>query len=403
MEYVEQNYGSTLVFCVVATEFDKSDKALSRAQVKMRMFEAESPNLGSHGHWKCDLTETIQGSTRTVGLQLSLQWVRQGGTDSSQESLKSDGLISQIKSIKVRSDSTLSELLVDTVDGQSILKGESIQVKLEAKRVVRCGRYKFRVSLHTQDISRVRLLDKPIFTSFLDLDTSFDPVEFKEDTCPDVSFRFPVSRHCAESTVVCAHSSELKESGYLLNKMAKLSLEQAWIKKERDTDHIFECTVTEFSPMVFRVMLQYMYTGEMVLQPHSNYSQQSRDHIHAERCHFEDLYRIAERYEVQTLKELVLKAIRHTLNMSIAISLLTKISLDDLEGDDVGNAEKAYQQSVKAVAMDIVKEYIVFFGAEVFVLQADKRPEDLSIRERQHMIFHLGEYVLANLGRLWSA
>lgn len=127
MECIEKNYGSTLVFCVDATEFDKSDKAMSCAQVKVRMFEAESPNLSNHGHWKCDLTETMQRSTQTVGLELSLQWVRHSGTGSSQESLKSDDFISQIKSIKVRSDSTLSELLVNKVDGKSILKGESIQ------------------------------------------------------------------------------------------------------------------------------------------------------------------------------------------------------------------------------------------------------------------------------------
>lgn len=223
-----------------------------------------------------------------------------------------------------------------------------------------------------------------------------------ENTRPDVCFRFPVSRHCAESTVVCAHSTELKGSTYLLNKMAELSQEQVLVKKEKDTDHIFECTITEFSPMVFRVMLQYMYTGKLTLQSHSNYNQQSRDISCAERCHFENLYRIAERYEVQSLKETTLKAIRHTLNMSIAISLLTKISLDDLEGDDVGHAEKAYQQSVKMMAMDIVKEYIWFFGTKIFVLQTDKRPEDLSIREGQHMVSHLGEYVLVNLGCLWS-
>ncbi|KAF9329850.1 hypothetical protein BG006_007137 [Podila minutissima] len=402
MECIETNYGSTLVFCVDATEFDKSDKAMSCAQVKVRMFEVESPNLSNHGHWKCDLTETMQRSTQAVGLELSLQWVRHSGTGSSQESLKSNDFISQIKSIKVRSDSTLSELLVDKVDGESIRKGESIQVKLEAGRIAGCGRYKFRVSLHTQDVSRTRFLDKPLFTSFLDLDTSFDPVDCMENTRPDVCFRFPVSRHCAEPTVVCAHSSELKGSTYMLNKMAELSQEQSLVKKEKDTDHIFECTITEFSPMVFRVMLQYMYTGKLTLQPHSNYNQQSGDISCAERCHFENLYRIAERYEVQSLKETTLKAIRHTLNMSIAISLLTKISLDDLEADDVGHTEKAYQQSVKMMAMDIVKEYILFFGTEIFVLQTEKRPEDLSIRERQHMVSHLGEYVLANLGYLWS-
>ncbi|KAG0333915.1 hypothetical protein BG000_008790 [Podila horticola] len=323
MECVEQNYGSTLVFCVGATEFDKSDKVLSRAQVKVRTFEAESLNLSNHGHWKCDFTETRQQGTRTVDLGLSLKWASQSGAGYSQESLNSDDLISQIKSIKVRSDTTLSELLVDKVNGQSILEGDAIQ--------------------------------------------------------------------------------ELKGSAYLLKKMAGLSQEQKRVKKEGNTDHMFECTITEFNPVVFRVMLQYMYTGKLALQPHNNFYQQGQDHNRAGRCSFEDLYRIAERYEIQSLKESALKAIRHTLNMSIAISLLTKISLDDLEGDGVDHAEKAYQRSVKNMAMDIVKEYIVFFGTEIFVLQADKRPKDLSIRERHHMISHLGENVLTNLGCLWTA
>lgn len=274
---------------------------------------------------------------------------------------------------------------------------------------MRCGRYKFRVSLHTQDISRARFLDKPIFTSFLDLDTSFDPVRCKKDTPTDVCFRFPVSRHCADPTVIYAHSSELTGSTYLLNKMADLNLEK--VKKEKikrekatkeeDVEHNFEYTVTEFSPAVFRVMLEHMYTGKLLLQPH-NYTQQGPDHNRTERCHFEDLYRIAERYEVQSLKEPALKAIRHTLNMSIAISILTKITLDDLEEGDVSHAENAYQQSAKTMAMVIFKEYIVFFGSEIFVLQASKPPEDLSIHERQNLISHLGEYILANLERILS-
>lgn len=126
MECVEQNYSSTLVFSIGATEFDESDKVPSRAQVKMRTFEVESPNLSTHGHWKCDFTETMQQGTRTVGLKLSLKWVHLGGPGS-KKALKSDDLIGQIESIKVRSDSTLSELFVDKIDGRSILKGDCIQ------------------------------------------------------------------------------------------------------------------------------------------------------------------------------------------------------------------------------------------------------------------------------------
>lgn len=126
MECVEQNYGSTLVFSIGATEFDESDKASSRAQVKVRTFEVESPDLSTHGHWKCDFTETMQQGTRIVRLKLALKWIRHGGSGS-KKALKSDDLISQIESIKVRSDSTLSELFTDKVDGRSILKGDSIQ------------------------------------------------------------------------------------------------------------------------------------------------------------------------------------------------------------------------------------------------------------------------------------
>ncbi|KAI9238470.1 MAG: hypothetical protein BYD32DRAFT_460620 [Podila humilis] len=407
MECVEQNYGSTLVFSIGATEFDESDNASSRAQVNVRTFEVESPNLSTHGHWKCDFTETMQQGTRIVGLKLALKWIRRGGPGS-KKTLKSDDLISQIESIKVRSDSTLSELFTGKVDGRSILKGDSIQVKLEAGRVLQCGRYKFRVSLHTQDISRARFLDKPIFTSFLDLNTSFDPVRCKKDTPTDVCFRFPVSRHCAYPTAIHAHSSELTGSTYLLNKMAELNLEKVKekIKREKvtteeDVEHSLECTVNEFSPAVFRVMLEHMYTGKLLLQPY-NYTQKGPDHNRTESCHFEDLYRIAERYEVQSLKETALKAIRYTLNMSIAISILTKITLDDFEEGDVGHAEKAYHQSAKTMVMDTFKEYIMFFGTEIFLLQASKHPEELSIRERQDLISHLGEYIVTNLDRIWS-
>lgn len=184
-------------------------------------------------------------------------------------------------------------------------------------------------------------------------------------------------------------------------KVKKEKIKKEKVKKEEGVEHSFDCTVTEFSPAVFRVMLEHMYTGKLLLQPHS-YTQQGPDHNRTERCHFEDLYRIAERYEVQSLKEPALKAIRHTVNMSIAISILTKITLDDPEEDDEGHPEKAYQHSARKMAMDIFKEYIVFFGTEIFVLQAVKHPEDLSIRERQNLILHLGEHIVANLGRLWS-
>ncbi|KAG0345627.1 hypothetical protein BG004_003438 [Podila humilis] len=419
----EQNYGSTLVFCVVATQFDTSGESVSYPQVKTRVFEATSENLSSKGHWRCLLTETMQQATRSVDLRLSLKWIHDSEHGLS-ALCEPDSFISQIRSVKVHSDTTLSELVVTRVDGERILHGASIEMNMEAGRVTRCGRYKFRVALHTQDISRSQFLDRPIFTSFLDLDTSFNPTEYLKSSPPDVCFYFPVSSHCFQPTHIYAHSSELKGSNYLLSKFAELKR----LRRERDAkakgkEQNFECTVTEFSPGVFRVMLQFMYTGKMGLkkltipkeeaplqESHQVYDmQQEQKPIgfrRAERCHFEDLYKIAERYEVHSLKEPALKAIRNTLNMLFGISLLTSTSLDKSQADISCQipSERVLDESTRTMMMDIVKEYILFFGTEIFSLGDDSREQkkDFSVADGRGMISYLGEHVLGNLVRLWQ-
>ncbi|KAF9407850.1 hypothetical protein BGZ94_002545 [Podila epigama] len=398
---IEKNYGCSLVFCISITEFAEADVIQSRT----RTFQATSVNLSVHGHWKCDFTETKMSGKGPVDLDLSLTWVRETDLGSSRLAHEDNELVSRIASLKVRSDSTLSELLVAAVDGQFLLRGDSIHVQLRPGWVTCNGNYKYRVSFYTQRISRSRFLKNPVFPSFVDIDTSFDPERYKRDTPTDVSFRFPASSHTSEPTEIRAHSSELRLSAYLSQQVADRPQESVDGRQESCS---FTCTVTAFSPAVFRVMLQYLYTQMIVLRKPPHISEPlyachaEADQVQQGTCLFEDLFKISDQYEILPLKELAIQAVHNTLNMNIAISLLTK---EPTAAVNIYTNEAApvYVQTSKQIAMNIVKEYIYFFGTGPFSSQPNNMSTaDMPVHERRNLISDMGEHILGNLSRLWT-
>ncbi|KAH7057708.1 hypothetical protein BKA57DRAFT_531057 [Linnemannia elongata] len=452
-----QDYSSTLTFSVLCSTFDVSEAA-PNTQIKSRIFDKASAILSQYGCWHCIFTETKRKNKAGIELNLSLTWLSYQDPASSssfptsfnlqemgrgQQGVASNAreLISRIQSIKMRSDSTLSELLVDRIDGHRIYEGDTIQVKLQSGRVTRNGRYKFRIAFHTQDISRSRFLEYPIFPFFLDIYTDFDPEQYWKDTPPDVCFYFPASRTVHEPISINAHSSALGESQYFAQRLMEVAEEKA---ARESPFYGALCNITEFTPQVFRVMLRYLYTGRLRLKKRSEEAQKRvtsgvtqnenrssgtatsevyifgafeteegrkkrRDEPNA--VFFEDLYRVSERYEIPTLKALSLKAMQCSLNMSVAISLLAK---SRLEGQEAGSEERDKDGSHRdpetvlnrlqwAMVKDSVKEYIQFFGTEVTTSANDAAPwQDLSVEERNDMVNSLGEDILCNLYRLWE-
>ncbi|KAF9194729.1 hypothetical protein BGZ51_007958 [Haplosporangium sp. Z 767] len=412
----DENYASTLIFSLVCTNFEESD-AEEPEQAITRIFEKASSNLSQD---TCP-APTLFTSRQIQDITLT----------------RAQEPISRIKSIKIRSDSTLSELLVGRVDGRRILEGHSIQGKHAhfPTRVLRNGRYKFRIAFHTQDISRSWFLENSIATSFLDIDSDFEPTKYLGDIPPDVCFQFPMSlSDSGEYTIIHAHSFALGKSVYFAQRLAKVAKDHA------DLEHPFYgimCTITEFSPAVFRVMLRHLYTGQVRLkklteeghtglEPDSGLSgvqkapcpsYYERKSIEPRWCKvtgqppgvvcFEDLYRVGERYEILALKTLALRAMQCTLNMSLALSILAKISpQDDGMGpiQEDGKQDRFFHNMVMGLAVSIVKKYIQFFGTEMTTTSATDRgsTEELSIEERKELIWYIGEIVLRGISRIWE-
>lgn len=146
----DQNYGSTISFSIVRSNFD--DLPIdSPTQTIVRAFDKVVSHTGVHGHWCCVFEEIKRQHRSAVELYLSLNWVV--GPDpsdhpSSQEASSSSFIattdrpagqknaahqarefIRRIRSVKIRSDSTLSELLVAPLDGACLLHGEFIKGK----------------------------------------------------------------------------------------------------------------------------------------------------------------------------------------------------------------------------------------------------------------------------------
>lgn len=138
-----QDYGSTLSFSILCSTFDVSETAPD-TQTKTRIFDKTSANLSQYGCWHCVLTETKRNNMACIELNLSLTWqsyqdpasspsspasFNQQETAKGQQGVASNAreLINRIQSIKMRSDSTLSELLVDRLDGHRIFEGDTIQ------------------------------------------------------------------------------------------------------------------------------------------------------------------------------------------------------------------------------------------------------------------------------------
>lgn len=302
--------------------------------------------------------------------------------------------------------------------------------------MLRNGRYKFRISLHTQDISRSRYLEHPLYTTLLDLNPEFEPSQYRRGEPLDICFQFPVKDR--EPIEIHAHSSVLDKSQYFSRRLADIAQEN---EAKKSPFHGIICTITEFSPAVFRVMLRYLYTGRLEILKQLEYISESGAVKASIRSHhsmgtgsndritpgdgrgnkrgrtpsavyFEDLYRIAERYEVQELKFLSLKAIQCNLNITIAISMLAKLPEDACQqgiqsgGKSFGGEteqDRFFRHTQMEIARDIIKEYVQFFSTEVIVSNATQRPaHQFSVHGRKAMITEVGDCVLSNMARLWK-
>ncbi|KAF9937655.1 hypothetical protein BGZ65_001243 [Modicella reniformis] len=404
----EQNYGSTISFSVLCSDFSNmSINAPSKTIV--RTFDRISVNLSQFGCWRCVFEETKRQHHSDIELHLSLSWIPSSdwsihGSSMSQQS-QAQELISRIKSVKILSDSTLSELLVKQLDGQSLLKGEFIKA-----------------------------------TPFLDLDDEFNPMEYRDEP-PDIILQFLASKVLREDTTILVHSSALGESRYFTQKVTEAREEKA---RKGEPFSGLTCLIAEFTPAIFRVMLRYLYVGRLELKSRSKQAERkviassspplvsvkprgaSRLRREAgkeneEGCkhfkkwrsqqdtvYFEDLYRISERYDIPALKTLSLKAMQCTLNMSIAIGILANLPCEPREAARglVGRSEeeKQFDKMQVGLALDNVKEYIHFFGLEATNLVKENRDAKvhLSVESRVELIQYIGDAILNNMSRLWE-
>ncbi|KAF9348245.1 hypothetical protein BGX26_000322 [Mortierella sp. AD094] len=432
-----QHYGSTLAFSIVRSDFLNSNPTLP-AQTIVRTFNKFSANLSQCGSWRCVFEETKKQHQQSIELQLSLNWVPCSGSSTGSSHQGQDTareLISRIRSVKIRSDSTLSELLVARLDGRCLLVGEFIKVRLQPERVLKNGRYKFRIGFYTKEIPNSSPLEHPLFTNFLDIDPEFSPVRCRPNESPDVTFQFPASGPLGVPSTIMAHSSAIKKSRYFAHRVAEVVEE----KTRRGVPFSgITCEITEFTPAVFRVMLQFLYMGKLRIKSISggieekaaaDYLNQAKEGLpkkrvfpdkgprlggytrQPEKVYFEDLYRIAERYEIPPLSALSLKGMQCNLNMSIAIAMLVKLPRES--GDVLGTSCSQTQDHeglkgearLNKIQMQLVrstiKEYIQFFAVEATML-AQPYGETLSAQESLAMIHHIGDCVLDSIEHIWD-
>ncbi|KAF9103128.1 hypothetical protein BGX27_010723, partial [Mortierella sp. AM989] len=399
-----------------------------------RTFNKFSTNLYQYGSWCCVFEETKKQHQESIELHLSLNWVpssnppsgiKQIGHNSAQE------LLSRIRSVKIRSDSTLSDLLVTHLDGGCLLQGEFIKVRLQPDRVLRNGRYKFRIGFYTKVIPTSGF--RPFSATFLGIDPEFDPVSCRPNESPDVTFQFPASDLSSAPTVIMAHSSVIKQSQYFAHRVAEVVKEQTC---RGIPFNGIACAITEFNPEVFRAMLMFLYTGKLRVKNISDRAGKKTDAVppdlskkklfelknrgvdlkgHVQqpgKVYFEDLYRISERYEISALKELSLKAIQCNLSMSIAISTLTKLPGESLKNlnelsDKAGDREELTRQGRLnmiqiQLARSSIKEYIQFFGmyATIPTIKRHAKGDISPVQESLEIIHYIGDCVLDSIGHV---
>lgn len=295
---------------------------------------------------------------------------------------------------------------------------------MQPDRVVRNGRYKFRIRFYTQDVSQSPVLDTPIVTPLLDLSDDFDPIEYCKEP-PDITFRFLASKFVKQDTAILAHSSALGQSRYFTKNVNDAREEKA--RKDEPFTGL-TCLIAEFSPAIFRAMLFYLYLGRLGLKSRSNQAErmvtasslysrgaeqmeakvQRRVTVQERGVHFEDLYRISERYEIPKLKALSLKAMQCSLNMSIVIPMLADLPGEAARGLTGQNKKEQQQQQQQLkkmqikFALDMIKDYIHFFGLEATDLANKDRDARmrLSVEDRVELIHYIGDNVLNNIARL---
>ena len=269
----------------------------------------------------------------------------------------------------------------------------------------------------------------------MDINPAFDPTLYRPDEPPDVCFQFPIKGR--DPIAIHAHASVLEPSRYFAQQLAGIALEKD--DRKRTLFSGTSCTITEFSPAVFRVMLRFLYTGKVEMTNQLENTRFERglpsqtrrvfdpvENVVHDEClggnrnrtsgavYFEDLYRIAERYGVQALKSLSLKAIQCNLNMTIAISMLAKLPEDACQQGLMGREEsfggendhdRFFRDTQMGIARDIVKEYIQFYSMEVTMANRPESPaghHHPSTQQLREMISEVGDCVLSNMVRLWG-
>lgn len=425
----EHHHGSTISFSVLCSNFSNLSTDVP-SHTFVRTFNRVSDNQSQFGTWRCILEETKRQYHSDIELHLSLGWIltscsslsTEDGTSTTYNS-QSQEFVRQIKTIKVFSDSTLSELLIKQLDGYSLLRGEFIKVGMQPNRVSMNGRYMFRICFYTQDITQGRIIDTPIVTPYLDLDGNFDPMEYNKEP-PDIAFRFLPSKVVRDETMILAHSSMLGESLYFTRNVNEAREEKA---RKGEPYNGLTCLIGEFSPTVFRTMLRYLYLGKLGLKNRSieaerkviasitldgakpkDKGSQSNRVCSQQTPHYEDLYRISERYEIPSLKAISLKAMRCSLDMSIAIVMLANLpgELHEAARGRVGVDEKEREFNKMQIesVLDVVKEYMYCFGIEASRprrTMQDARVQ-LSVDDRVELIQYIGDCVLNNISRFWE-
>ncbi|KAG0048768.1 hypothetical protein BGZ83_006326, partial [Gryganskiella cystojenkinii] len=471
----EQNYSWTLTFSIPPSIFTKDGSDTSPPI--SRTFHKISPNLSHQGYWNCIFTESKnQQLSELVNLDLALVWLSRfepeqlcqasspdhqadimlstaaTSTTSAlsfsrdktrqQQEVETQELVSRIKTMKVRSDATLSVLQVEPLDGRGILEGRPVHISLQPSRILRNGYYMFRVAFYTQDISQCRPPRQPLFASFLDINPEFDPSRYRPHESTDICFKFPKSQisrflggRAEDPQEIHAHASILSHSPYFTQLIANT------IQREKDdaSDEILGFEITEFGSEVFCVLLRYLYTGRIEMLPRlmdkgpknaadfdtrlphppclslestspTRRAQQSTPDSTTARqrigsitpVHFEDLYRIADRYEVQDLKALSLKAIQCNLDMTIAVSMLAKLPYDacqqgiETQGESFGgqtDQDRFFRRTQTTIAADLIREYVQFYSTKVDLLGMEHSPPGhlFSVQERRAAIREIGD------------
>ncbi|KAF9904747.1 hypothetical protein EC991_002384 [Linnemannia zychae] len=359
------NYGSTLSFSLVCSVFDVSETAPS-IQTKSRTFDRVPANLNQDGCWHCVFTETKKKHKPCIELTLSLNWMSAhiSPASSSQQGAASNtrAFISRIQSIKMRSDSTLSEILVDRLDGRRIFEGDSIQASETLHEPIS-------INAHSSALGESQYFAQRLTEITEGKATRGSP--FYGVLCNITEFTPPVFRVMLRFLYMGRLRFKRRDE----KARGRVATRTGQSEKE-STEISGVCSFGVFETEERRAKHQNEHGA----------------------VDFRDIYRISERYQIPALKALSLKAMRCALSMSMAISMLVKCHPEN--GEDKGESDRDPETALNklqwTLAKDSVKEYIRFYGTEV-TTSADETliNKDMSV----DTVNFLGDAILNNLYR----